>query len=354
MIVFDISGDHYRMGQQHARHAAGLKAHILQAVDQRLDLLEKLPVDVQPFQTELQELWEVEDRPILAFLRGLADGLDLEWKRFFRYTTASYLFDRAQKPIPGQGCTSWAAAGEAARQNMPILAKNRDYRPGHRKLQRLVRTSPEKGYRYINLTSAGSPGVFSSGMNEKGLAVADTHVVSTDIGPGLARYSVMMQVLEQCSRVPEAVEHLQSVAHIGDGTLTLVDAEGNSAVFEAGHSRTGLIPSEKGYVVATNHYVSPRLANRWQDLSPLNQKGNTHSRYSAVAQALQNRSGGVDFEWGRRLMASHTTPLEAICRHPQYEPESVTISTVFFFPQTRTVLAAGGMPCRAAFKRYQV
>jgi isopenicillin-N N-acyltransferase like protein len=354
MIIFDVSGDHYRLGQQHARHAAGLKAHILQAVDQRLDLLEKLPVDVQPFQAELEDLWEVEDRSIVAFLRGLADGLDLEWSRFFRYTIASYLFDRAQEPIPGQGCTAWAASGVASRQNLPILAKNRDYRPGHRRLQRLVRTSPQEGYRYINLTSAGSPGVFSSGMNEKGLAVADTHVVSTDTGPGMARYSVMMQVLELCSRVPEAVEHLQSVKHIGDGTLTLVDAEGNSAVFEAGHSRSGVIAPQQGYVVATNHYTSPGLSERWLDLSPLNQKGNTHSRYAAVAQALQNGSGGVDFEWGRRLMASHTTPLEAICRHPQYEPGSVTISTVFFLSQTRTVLAAGGMPCRAAFKQYQV
>jgi isopenicillin-N N-acyltransferase like protein len=354
MKLIDISGNHYSMGLQHGRKMASLGEHVRHAMTDRLALLDKLQVDVRPFQKELFELWEADDQPLIEMMRGIAAGLELEWASFFRYSIASYLFDRAQKPIPGQGCTCWAASGSITVGNSPILAKNRDFRVNHRRLQFLVQARPEKGYRYTYLTSAGSPGVFSSGMNEKGLAVADTHVISTDTGPGLARYSVMMRILEHCSGVPEALDYLHSAAHLGDGTLTLIDADGEAAVFEAGHQCQGVIRSEKGYVAATNHFVSPKLDQNWLDISPMNQKGNTWHRYAAVQAALETAQGAIDYRWARKLMASHTDPLKAICRHPEYEPGSVTISTVFFLPTTKTIRVAGGLPCRSAFATVQI
>ena len=40
------------------------------------------------------------------------------------------------------------------------------------------------GYRHVYSGSAGCPGVFCAGINEVGLAVGDSHVSSTDLGPG--------------------------------------------------------------------------------------------------------------------------------------------------------------------------
>ena len=89
--------------------------------------------------------------------------------RFFRYTIASYLLDRTLYPISDeQGCTVWAAAYPTTRSGVPILVKNRDYWLDHRELQILANAHPSQGYKYTHLTSAGSPGVFSSGMNEVG------------------------------------------------------------------------------------------------------------------------------------------------------------------------------------------
>lgn len=354
MKVIDVSGNSRRMGLAHGRQVVSLRRKIKQAMDNRLALLEKLDVDVGPYQKDLFELWQAQDGHLLEMMQGIAEGLNLEWESYFQYSISSYLYDRAQNPIPGQGCTSWAASGLLTADEAPLLAKNRDYRPDHRPLQFLARAVPEKGYRYTYLTSAGSPGVFSSGMNENGLAVADTHVISTDTGLGLARYSVMMKVLERCSDVSEALDYLRSVVHLGDGTLTLADAKGEMAVFEAGHQHLGIILPQKGYVAATNHYVSPGLEQRWLDISQCDQKDNTRHRYAAVKSALDSARGAVDFRWARRLMASHTNPLEAICRHPEYEPLSVTISTVFFLPKTRTMLVAGGSPCRTAFSVVRV
>jgi isopenicillin-N N-acyltransferase like protein len=354
MKVFRVSGDGYAMGFQHGRQVLDLRRQIVRAMQNRLSLLERLPVYVRPVEQELAEAWEAVDMPMIDMLKGICAGLELEWRPFFRYSVASYLAGRADNPIQGQGCTTWAAGGALTGEHGPILAKNRDYRPDHRALQCLIKAHPRKGYVYSYLSSCGSPGVFSSGMNEKGLAVVDTHVHSSETGPGLARYSVMMKVLEEFSQVGEALEYLSSLRHMGDGTLTLADAQGSSAVFEAGHQQQAVILPKISYVVATNHFTSESLKQKWLDPSPIGIRGNTQKRYATVEGALRAAEESIDLDWARKLMASHLSPMEAICRHPEYEPVSVTISTVFYTPKSRQMRVAFGLPCRTCFYTLRV
>jgi isopenicillin-N N-acyltransferase like protein len=337
------------MGLQQGRQVREMRGLILKAMEKRLRLLAMLPADIQPYEQELYSAWETLDPPIMKMMRGISDGLEMDWKRFFRYSVTSYLSKKASHPLPGQGCTSWAAGGLLTFDEAPLLAKNRDYRPDHRQLQCLVNAQPDGGYKHSYLTSAGSPGVFSSGMNEKGLAVADTHVTSLETGPGLARYSVMMKLLEGFSRVQEALEYLNSIPHLGDGTITLADAEGETAVFEAGFREQGIVRAEKGYVVAANHYVTGTLQEKWLDISPISQRGNSQERYTTVETALTQDARRINMTWAQRLMASHVNPRGALCRHPEYEPDTETISTVFYQPKTRGMLVALGMPCRTRF-----
>jgi predicted choloylglycine hydrolase len=190
-----LAGDHYKMGQQHGRQVRALRPQIIAAIDDRLMTLTKVQFDIQSTIEEISETWEIKARTTMDMLRGIADTLSLNWDNYFRYTIAPIILDRNKYPHNhNQSCTTWAAAAPVTRQSTPILAKNRDYRPNHRELQCLAWSNPAHGYRYTFLTSAGSPGVFSSGMNEVGLTVADTYVSSRDIGSGLPRYTVMMEL----------------------------------------------------------------------------------------------------------------------------------------------------------------
>jgi hypothetical protein len=295
-------------------------------------------------------------------LRGIAEGLNLEWDPFFRYTIAHYLADRIQQPAYGEGCTVWAASGSITRQGMPILAKNRDYRPEHQSLPCLARVQPARGYRYMYATSAGSPAVFSSGMNETGLAVADTRVTSCSVGPGLARYSAMMDILEHHSHVSSALDFLNRVPHLGEGTLTLIDRAGDMAVFEAGHAAQGILPPENDFAVSTNHFRSPQLHDCWVDSYPPELRGNSQNRYARVVTALEAARGQVNVAWAQTLMADHGVPQptaaersrHAICRHSECDTRSITISTTLFLPRDRMLLFAYGQPCQAPFQAWSV
>jgi isopenicillin-N N-acyltransferase-like protein len=358
MKGIQLAGDHSEMGRQQARQVQDLRPEIVRAMQQRLGRLESYEVDLEPHAAELADAWEEAARPTLAMLRGIAQGLELEWEAFFRYTIASYLEDRIQRPAHSEGCTTWAASGPVTRHEVPMLVKNRDYRPDHQPLQCLARARPARGYRYTYVTSGGSPGVFSSGMNQAGLAVADTHVASLDLGPGLARYSVMMEILEHHSDVESALDYLRQVPHMGDGTLILIDAAGAMAVFEMGHTTHGSVRPGQSFVVSTNHFVTQRLRQRWVDHHPAELRGNSVNRHAKVVGALQAARGEVDTRWAQELMSDHgDSPSSisdrrqyAICRHADMDPRSTTISMALYLPYEGTLLFANGQPCRVALR----
>lgn len=195
-----------------------------------------------------------------------------------------------------------------------------------------------------------------------GLAVADTRVTPCGVGPGLARYSAMMEILEHYSDVASALDYLRQVPHLGDGTLTLIDQVGDMAVFEAGHATHSILLPEHDAVVSTNHFRSAQLRDCWVDRYPPELRGNSQNRYARVDTALQATRGRVDVAWAQALMADHADSQptaadrsrHAICRHSEIDTRSITISTAIFLPQERTLLFADGQPCQAPFQAWLV
>ncbi len=351
MRILELAGTHYEMGRQHGRQVRDLRPLLLRAIEERLGKLRQAGAETRPWAEELLAAWKEIAPTTLEMLKGIAEALRLDWEPFCQYTVASYLEDRSTGAAQAEGCTVWAAAGAVTHDGAPILAKNRDYRLAHLPLQCLARARPAAGYPYVYVTSAGSPAVFSSGMNEAGLAVADTHVTSLDIGPGLARYSIEMELLEHHDTVQSALDYLRNVPHLGDGTLVLADTTGDLAVFETGHTHCGVVRSKDDFVVSTNHFVTKRLRDLWVDSNPPQLRGNSQGRHARVTTALQVTRGRVNAGWAQELMTTHGGPQEAICRHPERQPRSGTISTVIFSPAEGILYFANGQPCQADFRR---
>lgn len=375
MLSIDLSGTPYEMGVQHGRQVQGVQPLLAQVIATRWAELRQLdaagPSAVYPPLEALREL----DRPLLDFLHGLAESLALDYEDLIRYTLSSYLKDLHRTNLGNheagfaEGCTTWTATGPVTQHGSILLVKNRDYHRDHIPLQLLARVTPAHGHRYLTLGSAGSPHVFSSGINERGLAVADTHVLSRDLGPGLPRFSLMRNLMEHHARVDSALDYLRSATHMGGGTITLADATGHLAVCESGHQQHGYRTCQEGYLISTNHFISPELANQWiEDEAPA-LRGNSPARYHRVENALENRVGKIDLAWAQSLTATHGSVLDSICRHPPdlslvpgaSVPPPSTISAVILLPAgwqgaavSGAALLAVGMPCQANWQEWQV
>jgi hypothetical protein len=363
-ITLNLKGDHYTMGRQHGHQVRRLRPLIAEAIGARFSQIEQYGPDVrfEALLRETRELLQDIDAPLLAMIRGQAEALEFEFDTLLRYDLVTYLldylvtrkrFDGAHHKPPGsEGCTTWAATGSATAGGQPILVKNRDNRLERLPLQIVIHATPEAGHRYVYSGSAGSPGVFCAGINQAGLAVADTHVCSTDLGPGLPDYSLMMHILEAHDSVSSALDYLRSVPRQGRNNLILADARGHLAVFEIGHRSYGLFETHDGILVNTNHFVSPELRDCFVDTNPPPKRSNSFHRYERVTRELNAALGRIDVPFAQRLMTSHGDPLTSICRHPLEGIDSATISTSIFLPAQRTMLFCHGLPCQGQYDQF--
>ena len=381
-VILTLQGDHYTQGRQHGRQVRGLRPKIAQAIEVRFSQIERDGAD-EHFERLLQEtrdLLQEIDAPLLDLIRGQAEALGFEFDTLLRYALVSYLRDdlvirklqgaaapRSGDPgdalrgggEPGsEGCTTWAACGSATAHRsgpaygQPILAKNRDQTPEFLPLQIVSQVTPQSGYRYVCSGSAGCPGVFCAGINEAGLAVADSHVTPTDLGPGLPDYSLMMHLLEEHDCVSSAHDYLRSVPRMGRNNLILADVQGHLAVFEIGHRDYGLSETGDGVLVSTNHFVTPPLRHHFVDTQEPPLRGNSFHRYQTVVRALEGAMGRVDVPFAQRLMATHAGLLDSLCRHPSEYSKVSTISSSILLPAQRTMLFCSGLPCQGRYDEY--
>lgn len=350
-----LRGDHFTMGRQHGEQVKALSPLIDEAIEERLKEVEGRGYDplFESLVSETREALLTHSPATADLIRGQADALGYEFATLLRYDLASYLRDDylTRDVVEDEECTTWAATGSATADGQAMMAKNRDSSAAHLRLQTVSIMAPARGHSYVCVGSAGSPAVYCGGINDAGLAVADTHVTSTGIGPGLPDFAMMMHILETFSTVSSAVDYLASVPRLGRNNLILADAQGEVAVFESGHRSSALYRTMDGSLVSTNHRVS-MLQTHFVDLSPAPLRGNTFRRYEKVTAALAEGHGAVDVEFAQALMATHDGPLASVCRHPREDFESATVAGCIFLPAERRMLFCHGLPCQGTYDSF--
>jgi isopenicillin-N N-acyltransferase-like protein len=352
-LTLTLHGSHYDMGQQHGRQVGRLRPQIAAAMVAHFRQLELYGPDAR-FEMLVRETFDLVqevDPPLLELIRGQAEALEVDFEALLRYDLGTYLRDDLviRQTHGNEGCTTWAASGLWTTDGQPILVKNRDYRPEHLPLQVLVRATPSQGYPYLYVSSAGSPGVFSAGINDAGLAVADTHVYSTDLGPGLPDYALMMHLLEEHNSVSSALDYLRSVPRLGRNNLILADVQGHLAVFESGRQRYGLFEKREGVLVNTNHFSSAEMRECFADVDPPEARGRTFRRHEVVTAALSAACTQIDVPLAQHLMAEHNGPLASLCCHPEADSQMTTISASIFLPAQRRLFFCHGLPCQGRY-----
>ncbi len=230
------------------------------------------------------------------------------------------------------------------------LAKNRDYDERYLPFQTVLWVEPTAGYRYLTVSTHTFPGVNSSGLNERGLAVVDAHVRSSDAGPGLPKNVLMGEILNQCTTVGEAVQLASAVRVMGRGVLLLADMDGDLAAVELGYQQ---IAAQSGgrFLVRTNHFVMEAMRGSFVPVEPEYSQSETVDRYKKVQHFASTPSGITSLSI-KELLASHDPP--ALCRHPTATNPVSTISSALYSLRSRTLELTIGPPCVGAVRTYSV
>lgn len=263
-----------------------------------------------------------------AEIAGIAEGFGLDASEVFDFLHLGCLADLAASPADTDGCSAFSSRG--------VVAKNRDFRPEHKALQRVfLHRDPAWGGRAVLcLGSLGAPGAWSSGMNSDGFALADTQIPTADHGPGILRYFAMTRLLARCASVDQALAEIAALPHAGGGSLVLGDASGAAAWVELRHSRVDV--TRGVWAAHTNHYTAAP--------DPLEPVAHSFGRLDVLHAALAADPASDP----RALLATHAPA--AVCRHaPDPSP---TLAGAVWDCRDRSAWIADGPPCSTRWARF--
>ena len=281
--------------------------------------------------------------PEMAEIDGVAEGFGLAPDRLFALLNLSVLSGRYEV----DGCTAWARplAGGGA-----VLVKNRDLTGPHRSFQALFRhddpASPVGPV--LAVGTLGAPGVYSSGVNAAGLALADTAISAARHRVGWLRYLLMTRLLFTCSSVAEAIDTVRSVRHTGGGSLILADADGAVASVELLPEGPRVDTTAPAF--RTNHFLGEPLEATATRITPAALVSTTGRRRRLAADLDAGLGlGGLDAI--AAAMASHGE--DGLCRHGEGDG-SHTVSCALYATADRGLFFARGNPCEAQWETARI
>lgn len=287
----------------------------------------------------------------MSELLGISEAFDLPEPDLFAHLHLGTLRDMKGGAILTEGCSAWAI-GKGP--DGPLVAKNRDFSGLHLGIQCVMRHSgPDiRTGATLSVGSLGSLAAWSSGINAKGLAVADTQVAVNRHRVGWLRYFLLPRLLARAATVAEALDLIRSLPHAGGGTLVMADAQGDTASVEL--SATGPVITRSGLQLRTNHYTDPDIAA--ETLGPDGDRiaGNSHRRLEYLSRVLPAQ--GWTISGARALMATHEDGIGGapLCQHATAPDGAETISSVVYSCKLGLMEISAGRPCLGSWQAMEI
>lgn len=350
-----LKGSAFERGLAHARLAGVTGEEIRDAVIARVEQAHNegvIDIDALAYIDAQRDFLQTHDSDTMGELRGIAEGFSIPMSVVFIHQHLTVLRDlKKTAKLDADGCSTWAVDHS---EDGPLVVKNRDFSGTHLGIQRVfLHQGPDiETGAMLCVSSAGSPGAYSSGINAAGLAVADTHVGSRLHGVGWLRYFLMTRILATCRTVEEALAFIRARKHAGGGNLVLADRGGHTLAVEIGTDDTGV---EIGASVwRTNHFVTTAMApfNLHDELDQID--STSMERFAYLSREVPR--GAWSIEGAARLMASHAAdrPDSApLCQHADRNG-SQTISSAVFSCWSNRLDFLEGNPCSGRWHRYEI
>lgn len=273
-----LKGNHYEIGKRYG--------DLLYKTGEDLSSVIKLNREQVEFGELCLPIYEKYMKDIMEEVRGLADGLHQ------KYNDVAYWLFNIYCNKEERGCSVFVV-----KENDDVyFARNMDMFPEYKK------TSESVLYRVENKSTflAHSTAMISleDGINEYGLCIALTFLLSKKIKPGINGGFIVRKVLEECKTTKEAIELIKSLPRSSSQNIVIADKSGDMAVVECTSEDVNVRYNEK-YLIATNHFISDNMVKF------NNKEYNwyyTNDRYNTIDKCLRNNQD-INFEECKNIIS---------------------------------------------------
>lgn len=316
-------GSHYHAGLRYGEMLSKKKGNPMDSIS--------ISPERRSFTEKCIPIYEEVYPEIVEEIKGMADGLNIDYKEIASFLFSMYCFVFDVKC----SCFAFSDAGNT------VFARNSDFQTSVEKLCDSTYYKLNNTYSFIGNTTAWTE--MEDGVNEHGLAAGLTFIYPVKIAPGLNAGMLVRYLLEKCKTVKEAIKALQNLPIASPQTITLADKMGEIAVVECNCDAVIVLKpqSTDKFVFTTNHFVS-------EEMQPYQSKGmddcHSQERYQTLATALKD-CPDYSLSFAKDLLSGKKGFL---CQYDRRQGLDTVWSSIYDLTNTK-IYRVEGNPARKSF-----
>lgn len=340
--VLSVKGSPYEQGYTHGSELKEMIGRNLQCVSEKL---KESRCDLQKYEDFIRQnldMMKKNEPSLVEEMKGIADGAGLPFEEIVKLNIPAYFMTQ----YFNQECSMILARKNATADGCTYVVKNRDMKTWIEQCV-LQRTYPD-GRKMTEVTGAGTVTYPAGGINDSGLCVTTTGVWSEELPPDMKQagssqiFLNIHLVLDHCKNVEEAVSYVKQSNRLNGLNVLLADADSACVIEMTAKDAHVEYDDGSGLLFRTNHYCSESFSrfNPTMEVYP-----STYKRSERIEELLKEQYGKIRFQDLLRIMSDHKYGINGICRHPQGDVCSRTVSCCLFVLEDRETWTALGNPC---------
>lgn len=350
--LIEVSGTHREMGQQIGEARREQVQHSVenayQLIDQSYDTLELTWEGAKIQARKYLPFAEERYAPYVDEIRGVAEGANVSFDDLMVVNAMEAV---TMDALHLTRCTSFAVNETRTADGHVLVAHNEDWVPEDENDVYVISARPKEEPPFLAMTYGGLlPNV---GFNAYGVAQLIDSVYPTDSRIGIPRLVVARAVL--ASRRISGALGRTLISHRAAGYNHLIVHEsGEMYSVEVSSRRFDILHGTDGYIVHTNHYLSPTMKEVEKDPEELI---SSRVRYFR-ANRLLRESSTHSIKTLQGIQKDHVNLPNSICNHniagiDPMDRES-TITALVIDLTAREMHIAWGNPCQNAYHTYHL
>ena len=349
--IVEVSGSHYDMGFKLGKRCKDLAKSMIEDVRIRVKATGLTWDRAVSNARKHLSFAENFDPDYVEWIRGYAEGSVFKFEDLF-----VYFCQGADKGL----CTDIAVNNDVTSDGSVLSAHTEDWYPLDEKHVVLIRGKPKGEPAFLAVTLGGLQ--IDCGLNSAGISVTQNLLVQSDVRIGVPKEFVARRILASktigdamCAALPEGRGSSYN-NNLCDSSGEIYSLEGSATDFCA-------LYAHEGYLVHTNHYLSPKMAKyeaTFQKTSGNSPGAGVDSiiRYNRALRLLKRELGKVTVASLIGIHSDHVNYPNSICRHiDKSVPPLEQCKTIFSIIIDVTHLKASichGNPCAGKYKEYKL